>query len=396
MKTLIEIFDENQIENVIAGLTFNVRKVIFIGYDFIMTPGRIEDVKRIFRKKSPGTTLYFEIVQKYDFEGNIKKLEHIVKSNEECVFDVSGGKEILLACVGTVAFQNKIPIIQFDVETGKFISVYCANEYERFSDVTLSFKETVHLNGGTVVETTNNDFRWQLNKEFKNDLQSMWDICRKDCAKWNKHTNILASFESETPYSLNVTGNKERLNPDRDFLDLLIENKLIKNYYEDGRNIYFSYKNEAVKRTLIKSGNLLELYTYMLLHEIENENEGYYDDILTGVVVDWDGIVYRRFPYPADTQNELDIVVMRDSVPVFVSCKNGEVHKEALYELDIVADKFGGKYAKKVLVSTYMSFNEKGRKHLKTRANDMNIELVHGVEKLTRNQYKELLKNKIK
>ena len=43
--------------------------MIFIGYDFIMTPGRIEDVKGIFRKKSPGTTLYFEIVQKYDVDG---------------------------------------------------------------------------------------------------------------------------------------------------------------------------------------------------------------------------------------------------------------------------------------------------------------------------------------
>jgi len=39
-------------------------------------------------------------------------------------------------------------------------------------------------------------------------------------------------------------------------------------------------------------------------------------------------------------------------VPVFISCKNGRVNQMALYELDAVANRFGGKYVRKELAAT--------------------------------------------
>ncbi len=60
-----------------------------------------------------------------------------------------------------------------------------------------------------------------------------------------------------------------------------------------------------------------------------------YDDALNGVVIDWDGEFHdEEVEDLYDTENEIDVLLMHDIVPVFVSCKNGIVTSEELYKLD--------------------------------------------------------------
>ena len=50
--------------------------------------------------------------------------------------------------------------------------------------------------------------------------------------------------------------------------------------------------------------------------------------------------------------NEIDVIALDGFVPVIVSCKCGnQANKDAIYELETVARRFGGKYARKMLVS---------------------------------------------
>jgi len=76
-----------------------------------------------------------------------------------------------------------------------------------------------------------------------------------------------------------------------------------------------------------------------------------------------------------DTENEIDVLLMHGMVPVFISCKNGHVEMEELFKLGTVADRFGGKYAKKVLVATALTDNI-STQHLLQRAEDMGIRVV--------------------
>ena len=70
--------------------------------------------------------------------------------------------------------------------------------------------------------------------------------------------------------------------------------------------------------------------------------------------IDWDGCI--RYPEEADVLNEIDILTISGTVPTFMSCKSGRLDGNkalaALYELETVAKRFGGKYAKKTLVVT--------------------------------------------
>lgn len=71
-----------------------------------------------------------------------------------------------------------------------------------------------------------------------------------------------------------------------------------------------------------------------------------------------------------DVVNEIDIMSINNNLPTFISCKIGNVDQMALYELETVANRFGGKYAKKVLIVA----KDVAHGHL-LRAEEMGIEV---------------------
>jgi len=87
-----------------------------------------------------------------------------------------------------------------------------------------------------------------------------------------------------------------------------------------------------------------------------------------GVHIDWDGKLHEG--QGEDVLNEIDVLSLCGNVPVFISCKGGSVDQMALYELDTVASRFGGKYAKKMLVVA----RELSKAHA-LRAEEMGIEV---------------------
>ena len=147
--------------------------------------------------------------------------------------------------------------------------------------------------------------------------------------------------------------------------------------------IVFRYKNKIVDECLNKSGSALEYFTYLCGIEAENNGDPVYDDAQLSVVIDWD-------TENGGTTNEIDCIFMHGLIPVFVSCKNGDIKSDELYKLDAVSDKFGVGYAKSALVST-VYFDRNARSYdgdravetLKNRADDMHIRLLSEVHEMT-------------
>ena len=69
--------------------------------------------------------------------------------------------------------------------------------------------------------------------------------------------------------------------------------------------------------------------------------------------------------------HEIDVLLLRGYVLTFISCKAGAPDQMALYELDTVAFRFGGKYAQKELVTA-----SKIEAHHRQRAEEMTITVV--------------------
>ena len=155
--------------------------------------------------------------------------------------------------------------------------------------------------------------------------------------------------------------------------------------------ISFVFKNEQVKKALTISGQILELAVAKMMRSIKDDNgDPLYHDVKVGVVIDWDRTEetdeYR-------TINEIDVMAMKGSIPIFISCKNGDFDSNELYKLNTVAEHFGNKYSKKVLVSTEL--NKLGEKsdYIRARMVDMGIRNIENVDEMSDGEIERVLKS---
>ncbi len=86
-------------------------------------------------------------------------------------------------------------------------------------------------------------------------------------------------------------------------------------------------------------------------------------------LIDWDGENKRD-----GTRNEVDIFLLKGTIPLFISCKMGTPTALALSEIKVLSGKFGGENSKTILLTASAV---KAENHvLSTRAKDMGIVLL--------------------
>ena len=145
---------------------------------------------------------------------------------------------------------------------------------------------------------------------------------------------------------------------------------------------------------MTKAGQALEMKIYLTAIATEDKGQPVYQDVCNGVKIDWDGKFHDEDTENIyDTENEIDLLMMHNMVPVFVSCKNGFVDANELYKLNTVAQRFGGQYAKKILVATSIPKNSEAAKYLRQRARDMQIRLLEDVQKMDDKTLRDKLTN---
>ena len=405
IKTLIELFDSCQTENVVAGLRFLPKKIVFVGFKEVMTKKRLRDLNKFFELRNINIEIECEIVGRYDYDAICNKLNEIIDRNEDCCFDLTGGKELVLTAMGDVSAVRNIPMFQFNVRTGELIRVKNCDDIAEPEKASMTVNECVLLNGGAVVSDGGADFNWDLNGDFKKDIDTIWEICKENCGLWNRQATVFDSFErfGTVDDGCRVTVNLRKMREtghdtllDTELVSELVRRGLLTECSITENVLTYTYKNDQVRQCISKAGNILELYVYKTAKEIAETEPGFYDDIDIGVFVDWDGVVHDSTSKERDTRNEIDVILMRDLVPVFISCKNGEVHKEALYELSIMAERFGGEYARKILLTSYVNTDSDSKKYLLQRASDMGIKVIDGVDKMSKEEFAGELKSKAK
>ncbi|MBQ7896569.1 MAG: DUF1887 family protein, partial [Oscillospiraceae bacterium] len=109
-----------------------------------------------------------------------------------------------------------------------------------------------------------------------------------------------------------------------------------------GESVSFRFKDHNVRAWLRDVGSVLELYTYKACMDA-----GIFNDVISSAVVRWDETLGH-----GSVTNEIDVMAARGVIPLFISCKATEIKTEAINELAILRDRFGGKGAKAAIVTT--------------------------------------------
>lgn len=397
--TYIEFFDKTIIENICASLISPPDRVILIGDRIKLLESHAERYGKILKKRGYNVEFICKSVNRNNMKNIIAVLSSVVEKYDDCVFELTGGDETFLVAAGIISERYKdrnIRMHRFNIRSNTVGDLDFNGETVYESKIPeLTVEENIQLYGGDVIyggTRPNSTPVWKLDEDFTDDIDIMWDICRKNVRRWNMQIGVFAiAGELEkggNPLNVSVSTDDltERLEKrklkyilDKEITDALCSAGLA-DIRDDGFELSVSYKNAQVKKCLTKAGQILEMKVYIsALRARDKDGAHTYNDVRNGVCIDWDGDIHTA-PGKYDTENEIDVMMMRGMIPVFVSCKNGCVETEELYKLSAVAEKFGGEYAKKVLIATALDERGSNADYLRERARDMNIRLVEKIQ----------------
>ena len=317
--------------------------------------------------------------------------------------------EIIKCSSGRIVYErnkDKVQLHRFNVHNGKLSDCDADGNILKTSFKELSLNEIIRCSGGRIIYDTEEPLTthiWDFTPDFVSDVEVLWGLCTKNNRYWNM---MISSIGQNTVYknddllsieinynALENSLNNKGVNDNyvKEFFKKLSSCGFIKDLVITEHTLSYKYKNNDIKECLSKAGLLLELFIMIKATALKNEDgSSYYTDALTGVMIDWnDEEIEDRRP----VRNEIDVLLVKGLVPVFVSCKNGEVEVDELYKLSTVANRFGGKCAKKVIIAP--SIDEMGKKaeYIAERANEMGIKIIKDFDEFTDGKLNSVLKN---
>ena len=395
--TYIEYFDHTAVENICACLAQIPARVVLLGDDKELLSLHCKRYEQLFGERN-FKDLKFEPwpVQWDTLESIVDSLSQLVETYDNCVFGLTGGDDLYLVAMGIISEcykEKNVRMHRFQLEDEDVLDcdqdgvVVGHNRQPK-----LSVEENIYLYGGRVVyddEVKDGTHRWNMNEEFRRDLNAMWYICcRYRNRRWNEQMEVLRCAVAVIPDSgleINVPREqvkalldkeKMQLKVHTDIIEALKDRGLLTHWHIDETRVEVGFKNAQIKACLTSAGQLLELIVYMAALDAKDETgKKVYNNSQTGVYIDWDGDLPPK-DAPDDSHNEIDVIMMHGVIPVFVSCKNGYVTADELYKLDVVAEQFGSSYAKKVLVAPALNTLGKHGVYIENRAKDMGIRVV--------------------
>ena len=104
--TIIESFEKAPIENMISVLAARPEKVIFLG-DAAQMRGPIQKYREILNKKGIETEILLKGIQKNNLKNILTVLTNLVEKEEELIFEVTGGEDLVLLAFGIIYERYK-------------------------------------------------------------------------------------------------------------------------------------------------------------------------------------------------------------------------------------------------------------------------------------------------
>lgn len=371
---LISQVDEHNESIILATKEFNPEIVYFIkdkSYE-----AKMDTLKEYYENNFKNIKIEIFDVE----EGNKEALEKIIDNVKEknIIVNLTGGKRVNSLILLSLCLKNELKALYIDIK--KKIMYEFENNVTIFdkSFEDLEIDDIVKASGGKIVE----DSSELCNKE---DLIYFAEKISSNLELWHKYKQQLYEaniFEHDTNDGKRIYIHTEGLEEDEvkllnKILSKLVEMKEI-NYKKRNDKITVNFNNNYLKAFIFKSGTWLEIETNKLINKIEEV-----DEAKNGVMFLWND-------ENQSVRNELDVVAVKDCVPIFISCKDSDKYNEmALNELNVYASKFGGENSYKILVAT----KEPIKSPVKIRAKEMGIHLIifDGNEEKFINEVKEII-----
>ncbi len=374
MKTLVELFDASNFNNLLGAYIFRPDDLVVIVDKDNHDNDTLQFMIRYMDQKLHNCTLHLIEVNMKDFELAKRTINSVFDTYTDAVIDITGSNTMLLAMCNDSINTKKINVITYNDTTKRYENVF-GEELRAPVSPSLSVAAWLEMRGAKVTNYGYNNLP-DIDAHFK-DIQTIWQINQQNYLKWNKHTAWLQAMNENfkhqnihkditMPHRIGI-GNGNFVECSDTIVNKLAKAGIITHFRYVGKNIVFRFKDEFVKDAMFTAGIWLELYVYSIAKE-----SGYFDDVHVSCSVDWDGVVGDRY----ETRNEIDVVIAKGTHNAFISCKTCSIETNMLNEISMLRDNLGSPYTKAAIVSSYQPSLMKQTAY--ERANDLNVMFIDG------------------
>ena len=368
MKTLIELYDEEPMRNVLATEMFQPEETVLVcPPEIAKDSGYENNLRRYLKHRGFRGRLTLTSASLLDAHRVAEVLREILKTREDCAIDISGGTDAALFAAGMVS--REIPVFTYSRHSNCFFEIQNASFARGLPcTVRLDTEACVMLAGGELLPGREDNRKL---RELLPEIDLLFDIFRTFRREWNRQITYLQQISDAADPELRAAGprtvkvDRGSVTVNEELLLRLAEDGLILNLQLTEEEVAFTFPNPTIRFWLRDVGSALEVYIYKACL-----NAGVFDDVVLSAVVNWhsDGVKKSL------VTNEIDVVAVRGVVPLFISCKTCAVKTEALNELAILRDNFGGKGSRAMIVTT--SGTSRGSLTMRKRASEMGVEVL--------------------
>ena len=372
MKTLIELYDERPLENVLSTEVFRPEKTVFICARNVADDKKLKKKLRTYMShRGVDTELVFTRAGMYSAPDIIKVLKEVIQENKDCALDVSGGTDDALFAAGLVSGETQLPVFTYSRRKNTFYNIMNAPFAKDLPcTIQYSVEDSILMAGGALrVGRVDN----AVLSDYLDKFDPFFNLYMKNRREWTKIVEYIQQLsrpgKDETEPSLQVKGSYSQ----KGTRGVIIPapEKALREYEKIGfisnlkisreEGVSFTFADQWTRTWMRDIGSVLELYTYKKCIEA-----GTFYDVVTSAVVDWEG------DNAADAvTNEIDVMTTCGVNPIFISCKTCDVKTEALNELAILRDRFGSGMSKAAIVTT-----RNGGAAMRRRALELGIEVI--------------------
>lgn len=398
---LIECFTSCHIDNIASCLRLQPDQLILVGDGTAMNDA-VGRYRKLLKQRGQPTQIALCDVAGKDLPHICLALLDLIREDEDYVIDMTGGEELVIMAVGAVLAQldgpryRRIRVEKYDWKCGAVRDCIHNNRVLPGKPETLSVEELIMLHGGTLHPRAQ-----QLPGDSSlAQIEALWQMASAAPRDWNRDIRLLGEFESRADSKMQVylplrylRGSipefSKKESQMRQLLRKLHSCGVIFDRSSD-HGLEYTYSSALMRYCTLKAGNVLEVKTLLEGQAVLENGAPFFLHSSMGVSIDWDGVLHPPSEGLAETRNEIDVILMHGMTPLFISCKNGTIDEGELYKLNAVAQRFGGPYAKKMLIATQM---DRGRpaanRAFAQRAWDMDIFLVTDAADLSHQEWRQ-------
>lgn len=376
---LIDFFEITPVNSLLPIKTMEADKIFFL----IDSADRDEPDARHLKEAVEGLDCVNQFtyvpIDSSDINSMRERLKKVVEgadAGEPVYIDLTGGTDLMVAIGYCVSMETEAIPIHIDIVKREAFRI---DTGERLGDI----KDISLIDYMTAIGAK------QLEGSHKNPLDeeeemicSVAETLFRRQGEWHALCDYIAGIYSKQgddkrrrftiPDRIEYT-NRKRFNPTalmKEFVKYGFVRYLGSSEREGyggrgGTDMHYEIADLRYIEYLTVYGIWLEMYVYF-------KARPYFDEAYLGMIIDWDN------DDTVDTvDNEIDVVLMKGSIPYFVSCKMRRVEASDIYEIGFITEHFGGEYGKCFIATTYpLKRDKRGSRNLSIKMEKMKVGMI--------------------